>query len=217
MKQPSIRSLNSSPIPLPYLAASALQYVVALSAVANVITVSLELGMKTVVVWEKPNSYLPLTWVLLPIVLHMGAALRLHLFIATVSSSSLHRPPSGDKFNHRVKSGYYMQQKPDHFLSSLISKIINLYHLLVNTVEAEILLCRVRTKLQLPPLSETTEVKESFLSYLLALCLPLLLPGTCCCRHHNLLLTSFHRCRRHRNHNAAIWRFGLGGTSDSKY
>jgi hypothetical protein len=63
IKKPSTNFLDISPRELSYPAASALQYVIALSAAANVITVSLELGMKTIVVWKKSKSYLPLTWV----------------------------------------------------------------------------------------------------------------------------------------------------------
>jgi hypothetical protein len=164
IKQPSTKFLNISPRQLSYPAASVLQYVIASSAAANVITVSLELGMKTIVVWKKVNSYLPLTWVLLPIVLHIGAALRLRLFIATVSSTRQHRPPDGNKRDDRLNRSYCVQ--PNLFRS--------LYHLLSNTINAEIRPCRVRTKLQLPLISESQEVEEPVSSYMLALCLPLL-------------------------------------------
>ena len=58
---------------------SILQYLLALVAAANVVEASLQLGLKTVVTWKKDQSYLPLTWVILPLVVHLCATLMLHL------------------------------------------------------------------------------------------------------------------------------------------
>ena len=60
-------------------AISAVEYVFAIAAAANVIILCLELGWKTVVTWEKRTPYLPLAWVLLSLFVHVVAALRLRL------------------------------------------------------------------------------------------------------------------------------------------
>lgn len=59
---------------------SLLQYLLALAAVINVVTVSLQLGLKTVVTWRKAQSYLPLIWVISPLAIHFCATARLYLF-----------------------------------------------------------------------------------------------------------------------------------------
>ncbi|KAF7512712.1 hypothetical protein GJ744_000279 [Endocarpon pusillum] len=69
--------------PLPYWAhilISLLQYLLALAAASNVVTTSLELGLKTEVTWKKDDSYLPLTWVVLHLAIHLCAMIRLHSF-----------------------------------------------------------------------------------------------------------------------------------------
>ncbi|MCJ1256400.1 hypothetical protein MMC24_004221 [Lignoscripta atroalba] len=164
MKQPPKRFPNISARRPSYLAVSLLQYIIAMSASVNVVAVSLELGMKTVLLWKKSNSYFPLTWVVLSIVLHIGATLRLHLFIAAVSSSHRHRPPVTNHNGLNRSRVVQPKRKSGHFFYRLFRKVI----------DAEFRPCGTRTKLRLPSMSETDTVEEFFFSYLLALCLPLL-------------------------------------------
>lgn len=73
---------------------SLLQYLLALAAAVNVVEASLQLGFKTVVTWNKNQSYLPLAWVIFPLGIHLIAMLRLYLFSEKVCpprSSSLRR------------------------------------------------------------------------------------------------------------------------------
>ncbi|MCJ1479392.1 hypothetical protein MMC13_008077 [Lambiella insularis] len=168
---------NSPDGHLTYFAVSALQYLISLAAAANVIAVSLELGLKTVVVWKKRNPYLPLIWVLLPVVLHVGAAIRLHLFVANAASRRQHRLLNVVKQNERLKPDQRVPHSRRYSLRYLLSKTISLYHLFAKIVDGEICPCRFRTTSKLPPLSETKEIDEPYLSYVLALCLPLLSLG----------------------------------------
>lgn len=69
---------------------SLLQYLLALAAAINVVTVSLQLGLKTVVTWDKDASILPLIWVILPLAIHLCAAFRLHLFSKKVGNRPYH-------------------------------------------------------------------------------------------------------------------------------
>ena len=164
MKQPPKRFSNISARYPSYLVVSLLQYIIALSASVNVIAVSLELGMKTVLLWNKTNSYLPLAWVLLSIALHTGTALRLHFFIATVLSSHRHRSPVANHKGLNPSHAGLSDPKPGHFFYRLFSKVI----------DAETRPCRARTKLRLPAMSEMEDMEESFFSYLLGISLPLL-------------------------------------------
>ena len=144
INQPPTRFRTFSFTYLSHPAASALQYVAAAAAAVNVITVSLELGMKMIVVWKKPNSFLPLTWILLPILLHVGAVIRLRLFISTALSSRQNQVPANTK---RV---YHTHPKLGRTLYRTLSSITNLPRLLIDIINAEIRPCRIRTKLQLP-------------------------------------------------------------------
>ncbi|KAF7507668.1 hypothetical protein GJ744_010221 [Endocarpon pusillum] len=60
----------------PHVLIKLLQYLLALAGAVNVVETSLQLGMKTVVTWKKDQSYLPLVWVLLPLAIHLFAAIR---------------------------------------------------------------------------------------------------------------------------------------------
>lgn len=57
-----------------------LQYLLAFAAVINVVTVSLQLGLNTVVTWSKDQSFLPLMWVILSLAIHLCAMVRHHVF-----------------------------------------------------------------------------------------------------------------------------------------
>ena len=59
-------------------AVSALEYLVAIGAAMNVITLCLELGWKTMVTWKKTDSYMTLGWVALALAVHVFGAIRLH-------------------------------------------------------------------------------------------------------------------------------------------
>ena len=144
INQPPTRFRTFSFTYLSHPAASALQYVAAAAAAVNVITVSLELGMKMIVVWKKPNSFLPLTWILLPILLHVGAIIRLRLFISTALSSRQNQVPAN------TKRAYHTHPKLGRTLYRTLSSITNLPRLLIDIINAEIRPCRIRTKLQLP-------------------------------------------------------------------
>lgn len=60
---------------------SALQYVLALASIANMIEISLQLGRKTVLAWSCLFDYGPLLWVLLPVVIHLLAAVTYNIEI----------------------------------------------------------------------------------------------------------------------------------------
>ncbi|KAF7502923.1 hypothetical protein GJ744_004828 [Endocarpon pusillum] len=62
-----------------HVAISLLQYLLALAAAVNVLAASLELGLKTIASWKKEQSYLPLIWVNLSLVIHLCAMTRLRL------------------------------------------------------------------------------------------------------------------------------------------
>jgi hypothetical protein len=89
LKQP-LRSLSSIPSSrLALVLISLLQYVLAFAAAVNVVTTSLQLGLKTVLTWKKNQSYLPLIWVITPITIHLCATIRLQLFLKKVPNSVL--------------------------------------------------------------------------------------------------------------------------------
>jgi hypothetical protein len=69
---------------------SLLQYLLGLAAAVNVVSTSLQLGRKTVVTWNKDQSYLPLTWVILPLAIHLCAMVRLRMFLKKVRDRSGH-------------------------------------------------------------------------------------------------------------------------------
>ena len=53
---------------------SALQYMLVLASIANLVEISLQLGRKTIVSWRCTFDYGPLLWVLTPIVVHLIAS-----------------------------------------------------------------------------------------------------------------------------------------------
>jgi hypothetical protein len=63
---------------------SVLQYLLALATAVNVVTASLQLGLNTVVTWNKDQSFLPLMWVILSLAIHLCAMVRHHLFSTKV-------------------------------------------------------------------------------------------------------------------------------------
>ena len=69
---------------------SLLQYLLALAAAVNVVSASLQLGLKTIVTWKKDQSYLPLLWVISPLAIHLCGVARLHLFLRKVRNRSGH-------------------------------------------------------------------------------------------------------------------------------
>jgi hypothetical protein len=54
---------------------SILQYALAIAAVANVFSVSYQLGLRTLLAWKCNSSYLPFLWAILPAGIHLIAAL----------------------------------------------------------------------------------------------------------------------------------------------
>lgn len=84
LKQPS-RTLPRIPSSHgAHLMISLVQYLLALAAAVNVVTVSLQLGVQTVVTWKKDQSYYPLAWVILPLAIHLIATARLHASLKKV-------------------------------------------------------------------------------------------------------------------------------------
>lgn len=71
----------------PHILIRLLLYLVAFAGAVNVVENSLQLGLKTIVTWKKDQSYLPLVWVLLPIAIHLFAAVRLLLVVKRVRTS----------------------------------------------------------------------------------------------------------------------------------
>lgn len=86
LKQPFKMLMRISSSRWPYTLISLLQYLLALAAAINVIVTSLQLGLKTVVTWKKNQSYLPLMWVVLPLAIHLCAAIRLLLVVKRVQN-----------------------------------------------------------------------------------------------------------------------------------
>ena len=60
---------------------SALQYLLAAGSIANMVEISLQLGRKTVLVWSCELDYGPLLWALLPVVIHLLAAVTYNIEI----------------------------------------------------------------------------------------------------------------------------------------
>ena len=166
IKGPSRRFSQITMRSFPPLAVSLLQYIIALTACFNTIAVSLALGMKTVLLWKKANSWLPLGWVLLSIVLHVGAAIRLRLFIKTMLSSQRHQSPVT---NHNSAKQSHTVRPRSRWYS-----VSRYFRALGKVIDAEIRPCRARTNLRLPSTTDTKDVNEPFFSYLLAISLPLL-------------------------------------------
>ncbi|RDW60755.1 hypothetical protein BP6252_12138 [Coleophoma cylindrospora] len=54
---------------------SILQYALAIAAIVNVFSVSYQLGIQTVIAWKCDSSYLPFLWAILPVGIHLIAAL----------------------------------------------------------------------------------------------------------------------------------------------
>lgn len=61
---------------------SAIEYLLAAAAVANVVQTSYDLGNKTIVTWKCNVSFLPLMWTLAPGLIHLLAVLPFHLSAA---------------------------------------------------------------------------------------------------------------------------------------
>lgn len=69
-----------------HLLISLMQYLLAAAAAVNVVALSLQLGLKTIVTWKKAQSMLPLVWVTLPLALHICAIVRLGLVLTKKTS-----------------------------------------------------------------------------------------------------------------------------------
>ncbi|KAF2676858.1 hypothetical protein K458DRAFT_321154 [Lentithecium fluviatile CBS 122367] len=83
--RPSI--LNHSHLPVRFaMVASFLQYVFAIVAILNLITTSLELGLKTVLSWRCSVSWLPVIWAITPIACHAPAVLSFVVYQRKVKS-----------------------------------------------------------------------------------------------------------------------------------
>ena len=60
---------------------SAAQYILALASIANMVEISLQLGRKSILAWGCIFGYGPLLWVLLPVVIHLLAAVTYNIEI----------------------------------------------------------------------------------------------------------------------------------------
>lgn len=58
---------------------SMLQYVLAAGAIANVVQLSWELGFRTLIAWKCNDSYLSFLWTVMPLVVHIFAAVGWHI------------------------------------------------------------------------------------------------------------------------------------------
>jgi hypothetical protein len=84
-ERPSI--LNHSHFPVRFaIVTSFLQYVFAIAAILNLITTSLELGLKTVLSWRCSVSWLPVIWAITPIACHAPAILSFVVYQRKVKS-----------------------------------------------------------------------------------------------------------------------------------
>jgi hypothetical protein len=84
-ERPSI--LHHSHFPVRFaIVTSFLQYVFAIAAILNLITTSLELGLKTVLSWRCSISWLPVIWAITPIACHAPAILSFVVYQRKVKS-----------------------------------------------------------------------------------------------------------------------------------
>ena len=86
-----------------HVSISLLQYLLALAAGVNVLAASLELGLKTIPSWKKEQSYLPLIWIILSLVIHVCAMIRLRL-ISKKERNHLDNASSLGDINQQKKS-----------------------------------------------------------------------------------------------------------------
>lgn len=84
-ERPSILKISRMPLRFA-IAISFFQYVLAIVAITNLITTSLDLGQKTVVSWRCSVSWLPLMWAMTPIVCHAPAVLSFEVYRRKVKS-----------------------------------------------------------------------------------------------------------------------------------
>lgn len=136
----------------PHVLISLLQYLLALAAAVNVVATSLQLGLKTVVTWKKDQSYLPLVWILLPLTIHLCAAIRLLLVMKRVRNHPGHFPQVAD----------VNQQKES--LAPSTRTCTSLIHLII----AETRLCAIRER------CKYSVGDETFLACVLSALLPVL-------------------------------------------
>ena len=129
-----LTSMKSLPRESMYIAMSIGEYLLAIGAAVNVITVALELGLKSILIWKKANSYLPLIWVLLPIIVHLLAALRMQYHYPKPCWARF----LGTSSNHRANATIRAAWKT--YMKRLVLKEINV--------------CAKHQSWQCPPVSE---------------------------------------------------------------
>lgn len=78
---------------------SLLQYIVALSALANILHATYKLGIHSIISWDCRSSYWPLLWVLLSVIIHITAVLSLKTAIRRKRVEDLPSPTSVDSGN----------------------------------------------------------------------------------------------------------------------
>ena len=84
------------------LAVAAIEYLLALAAIANVANVSYQLGIQTISSTFSETTYTPLLWAFAPGVVHLGGTLSLHLRIRVVAP--VHEP---DVARTRPSAGFW--------------------------------------------------------------------------------------------------------------
>lgn len=93
------------------LVVSALEYVLPMAAIANILTTSYELGTKTVLSFDCSSSMMPIVWSIFPVLIHAAATIGFHLSRRRYEESGLRvlrsPPPASnlkDKVSHLIKS-----------------------------------------------------------------------------------------------------------------
>ena len=90
LKQPFQKLPRVASIWWAHLLISLMQYLLATAAAVNVVALSLQLGLKTVVTWKKAQSTLPLVWATLPLAVHICAIFRIDLLLKKVRNHPGH-------------------------------------------------------------------------------------------------------------------------------
>lgn len=118
--QPSTGALVVPPIAQPYSSIlCAIQYLFVAGAAANVLQVSYDIGIRSVIAWWCDFSFAPLFWSLLTAGIHLTAAVAIRFFLTKPNGQSSGSTPSGNtgiaaKMKRLIKREFQLSANGDY-------------------------------------------------------------------------------------------------------
>lgn len=118
-------------------AVSLLQYVLAAGAVVNVVQLSWRLGSRTVIAWKCNTSYLPFVWTIMPLAVHLVAAVGWHMSTpvrriyhgSCTANHTAESPNPRSRFQQLCAQEFYLPSQFEHL--DFFTPTANTQHLVV--------------------------------------------------------------------------------------